>query len=126
MPFQIQNCRSEVLECAETLIELAGLNDFSEQICRNRLTSFVMAGKVIENVRLNRPVFLELSKELNKVARCRCTSDKRIGHVRKQVVHGVSHLVKHRCDIVETDQGWFSTGGFGIVQYIDDEGLSIH
>ena len=59
MPLEIQNGRREVFKSVEPLIEPAGLDDFGEQFRRDRLTGFMVAGIVAENVRLDGPVFFE-------------------------------------------------------------------
>ena len=101
---------------AKPWLNVLRLLDLVDQRLRHRLAGLVVLGVVGEHLRVERPVLVELRRELDEVARRVGAGERRILHVREHAVQRVAELVEHRGHVVEAEQRRLAGGRLGEVR----------
>ena len=76
-----------------------------------------------EDFRLERPMLIELRRELDEIARHARAGEQRILHVREHAVQRVSEFMEHRRHVDEADQRRLSGGRLREVCDVEDDRL---
>ena len=120
MPTEVQQGRRNILQCLVAFVELVRGNALFKQTLWNRFTGLVMSGVVVENLRMNSPVLVERRWELDEIAWHRCTGQSRILNLGEQTMNSMPKLMKHRHDMVQTQQRRLSRSWHRYVHHVDN------
>ncbi len=123
VPGQVKQRGRQVLGGRVALVEAACLEDLVDQLLRHRFAGLVVLGVVGEDLRVQRPVLVELRRELDEIARGGGAGDRRVLHVREHAMQGVAELMEHGGDVVEADQRRLAIGRLGEVADVVDHRL---
>ena len=123
MPFEIQQRRRQILECFESLVEFLGTDGLVEQGFGDLFPSLLVPCIVGEDLRLNRPVFLERGREFHEITGCRRPRNGGIGHIGKHAMKRMTHFMNQGRHIIKADERRFPSGGTGNVEAVHDHRL---
>ena len=77
---------------------------FSINAAGMRLAGLIMPGKARQHLRLFQPMFEELRRQFDKVARHIGARQARVSHLGQQAVQGMAEFVEHGARVVEGQQ----------------------
>ena len=120
VPFHIQNRCGRKLRGHKSLVESSCCYNFLHKRLRNHLTALIMEGVGGENLRLERPVFVNLRREFHKVACYGCATDTLVVAFCEQAVECVTEFVEHCAHLVNAQQRRFVGCRFGEITHIHD------
>src|SRR5438552_18378379 len=95
MDFHIVNCRDEVFDGREALIEIRGLVELGDELGGYWLACLVMERKPVENLRRAQPMLVELARKFHEVPFDGRACERGIARVRIEAVQSMAELVIH-------------------------------
>ena len=125
MNFHIVNCRDQVFDGREALIEIRGLVELGDELRGYWLARLVMERKPVENLRRAQPMLVELARKFHEVPFDGGACERRIARVRVEAVQSMAELVVHGDGVVPRDKHRFSRLTFHHVRIIGYDGRDL-
>lgn len=123
MPFHIQHGRRDRFAQGIALVELRRLLDLVDQRLRDGRAGAIIFGVMGHDFGIERPMFVELRRELHPVARGIGARYRGIDLRGEQAVQRMAEFVEHGGHIVRTDQRRLTRCGLKEIGHIVDDGL---
>ena len=125
MEIEVDQGRGDVLDRAESFVEVARRDQPLQQFLRHRFAGAVMPREAAQHVGLFEPVLVELRGQFDEVGGDVGAGDFRIGDGREQAVQRMAELVKQRARILEAQKGRLAVGALGEIHHVDDQRLDV-
>ena len=88
----------------KALVVIARRQQLVQQRLRHRLAGLVMAGETLQHRGLFQPMFVELRRQFDEIARHIGAGQARIAHLAEQAVQGMAEFMEQGHGIVEGQQ----------------------
>ncbi len=120
MPLHIQLSGGQQLRQGIALIKGCGFLDLRREFRRHGRVGLVVAGVMVQDLRVRGPVFIELRRKLDEVAGHGGARQTGILRVGEHSMQSMAKLMKHGRDVLKRDEGWLARGRFGEVGDVVD------
>ena len=121
MPVEVESSCLEHFANLIALVEGARAITFWTSSCGIGCPVLIVDRVVRQDLRIERPVLIELRRELDEVARHVGARQRRIGLRRKHAVKRMAELVEHRRHVVPADQRRLAGRRLGEVLDVEDD-----
>ena len=123
VPFHVQQRGGDHFAEAVPLVELAGPVDRLDQLVRDNLAGFVMAGIALQHLGHGGEVLVELAGEFHPVARGVGARERGVFLIGEDAVQRMAEFVEHRGHVVPGRQRGLAGGGRSDVLRVGDDRL---